>query len=49
MQIGEQVIARVNGEIKICNVLEMYSEDVKLSCEGQEITRKYWEIQKVKT
>jgi len=49
MQIGQQVLAKVNGEIKRCNVLEMYSEDVKLNCEGEEITRKYWEIQKVKT
>jgi hypothetical protein len=48
MQVGEQVIAKVNGEIKICNVLKMYYEDVMLSCEGQEIFRKYWEIQKVK-
>ena len=46
MHIGDTRLAKVNGKLKECIVVEMKYEDVTLDDNGTLIQRKYWEIRK---
>jgi hypothetical protein len=48
MQIGIKVLARIDGEVKECEVIEIGKEDLTLKYDGDKIiTRKFWEIAKI--
>jgi hypothetical protein len=47
MLIGNKVLARINGELKECEVIEIGKEDLTLKYEDIIITRKFWEIAKI--
>jgi len=48
MQIGQQVIAKKDGKIVKCYVLEKQEDKIILSDETGEFSRKYWEVQVIK-
>jgi len=49
MQLGEKLVIRSHGEIKEVKVIEMREEELVLQGEsGEEYTRKFWEINRVK-
>lgn len=48
MQIGAKVLARIDGEVKECEVIEVGKEDLTLKYDGDKTTtRKFWEIAKI--
>lgn len=47
MQIGEIVLARIDGKLIECEVIEIGREDLTLKYEDIIITRKFWEIARI--
>ena len=47
MHIGAKVLARVDGKLNECEVIEINKEDLTLKYEDKTITRKFWEIAKI--
>jgi hypothetical protein len=47
LNIGEEVLVKVDGKVVQMHVLETYAEDVKLTDGIVTIMRKYWELRKV--
>lgn len=48
MLIGNKVLARINGQLKECEVIEIVKEDLTLKYdEDKIITRKFWEIARI--
>lgn len=49
MNLGERILAKVNGQIRECIVIKTGYEDLDLFVEsGITIRRKFWEIRKIK-
>ncbi len=48
MRIGDKVLAKVNGKIEECIVEKVYNEDLVLNTGKEMVTRKFWEIRKIK-
>jgi hypothetical protein len=46
MQIGQRVLAKVNGKVEECIVEKIGFEDLILNTGKETISRKYWEIRK---
>lgn len=48
MLIGNKVLARIDGLVKECEVIEIGKEDLTLKYdEDKIITRKFWEIARI--
>ena len=48
MLLGDRVLTRINGELKECEVIEIYKEDLKLKYEDKIVVKKFWEVAKPK-
>jgi hypothetical protein len=48
MYIGQKVVVRVDGIVEEGIVTEIRTDDIVVKCGTKEVTRKIWEVNKVK-
>jgi hypothetical protein len=48
INLGQKILAKIDGKIEICRVSNLGEEDIELELNEKKYSRKYWEIRIIK-